>query len=58
MLTNDYLKTDTVLGKTLVVELISEPVLKLISEPILELKTKIRDLLKVTRYENVHYRCN
>ena len=43
MLTINYLKTDTVLGKTLVVELISEPVLKLMSEPILVLKTKMRD---------------
>ena len=49
-LTNDYLKTGTVLGKT--------PVLELISEPVLELKTKMRNLLKVTRYEKVHNRCN
>ena len=50
ILTNAYLKADTVQGKA--------PVLELISEPVLELKTTMRNLLIVTRYEKVHNGCN
>ena len=47
---NDYLKTGTVHEKT--------PMVELIPEPVLELKTSMRNLLIVTKYEKVHNRCN
>ena len=50
ILTNAYLKAGTVHGKT--------PAIELISEPVLQLKTTMRNLLIVTRYEKVHNGCN